>query len=182
MSVIGYYLNCDDAVCMDHFNEDEWEGFESWESPLAIFSDEESDTPTHCVECGALIPHALTTDGYAYVREAMDENLSEGRRSPVVHRWVDYFAGDDNDLFPDEDCERFFSLPLADVWVERPELHKYLHAIGAIVGDPSDDPDSHEFGCPRSEVWDGEDGCRCNPPAFTRSGIGNPAATEGGMN
>ena len=99
MSVLGYYITCDDALCPECFGEaygffghldseqERWDGqvqnwkaaggFESWDEPIAIFRDEESDTPTHCKECGELIPHALTSEGYEYVREHIIDALFE---------------------------------------------------------------------------------------------------------
>ena len=135
MSVLGYYVNCDDAVCVGCWNPDEkcktcggtlgmprdasrsvpddavfgvfpryvtngiaeaddpkyvvcsnqehWDGFEAWDEPQVILSDEESDTPTHCVECHELIPHALTSQGYEYVREHIINKLLDG--DPIQH-------------------------------------------------------------------------------------------------
>src|SRR5213595_2157138 len=93
---IGFYVDCDSAVCSDCMREEvseettlspksvylytatgkAWEGFESWEEPLAIFTDTESDTPTHCSVCESLIEHALTGEGYAYVTEAIIRELA----------------------------------------------------------------------------------------------------------
>lgn len=81
---IGYYINCDDALCGDCYHDvyglepqravAAWRRlarFEDWDAPIAITPDDESDTPTLCSECSELIPHALTYDGYEYVREAI---------------------------------------------------------------------------------------------------------------
>ena len=97
---IGYYLTCDDAVCDDCFDPGSWEGFEDWDEPLAIFADTESDTPTHCVRCHALIPHELTTEGYRYVREAVAEGsnrlgMSERDyryRQSILDAWAEEYA------------------------------------------------------------------------------------------
>lgn len=97
---IGYYLNCDDAVCTDDApagfaNEDysEWSGFEGWETPAVIFDHEESDTPTHCKTCEALIPHALTSDGADYVAEKIGSNLGDtGHTVRYVSEWWDEYG------------------------------------------------------------------------------------------
>ena len=57
--IVGYYLNCDDVVCVDSRSRDEWEGFEEWDEPLPIFSHTESDSPTHCGVCEILLRHNL---------------------------------------------------------------------------------------------------------------------------
>ncbi len=89
----GYYLTCDDAVhvgCWDG----EWEGFEDWTEPAAIFSDTESDTPTHCVVCHLLIDHRLTDDGYNYIGEAAQDCLEAGELNPVTSAWVEHYIPD----------------------------------------------------------------------------------------
>lgn len=105
MSVVGYYITCDDAVCEDcapaGFNEgdySQWDGFESWEEPIVIFRDTESDTPTNCKECGEVIPHALTREGYAYVEQYMRDDIKDAlcetnhRGVAVVHAWLEQYA------------------------------------------------------------------------------------------
>ena len=123
MSVLGYYVNCDDALCLDcfqeHYGDDDngrddspgfvkWRtggGFESWSEPAVIFSDGESDTPTHCVECHELIAHALTPDGYKYVEEHAREHIKDAiepdRTTPplsslrVVEDWLEEYGNND---------------------------------------------------------------------------------------
>jgi hypothetical protein len=108
---IGYWLTCDDAVCTacapSGFAEDdfsEWPGFESWDEPLIITAEDESDSPTHCSVCESLIEHRLTSDGYAYVAQAMAEHLSEMDSHPddrtgracILKAWWNAY-GDDSD-------------------------------------------------------------------------------------
>jgi len=102
---IGFYANCDDAYCPSCFEEafgvngERWPGFESWDEPLPIFSDTEADTPTHCAACEELIPHALTTDGYAYVDEAYREVADGvGGRRCIVRAWVLEYSEDEDAL------------------------------------------------------------------------------------
>ncbi len=98
---IGYYVNCDDAVCRDDAptgfasgDYSEWPGFEGWEEPAAIFNDSESDTPTHCVTCGAVIAHDLTVDGDHYVMDAITEFISDGssHNADVMAQWWDAYG------------------------------------------------------------------------------------------
>ncbi len=49
----------------------------------------ETDTPTHCEKCEALIIENLTSDGVEYVREALAENT---RRPEVLAAWREAFA------------------------------------------------------------------------------------------
>jgi hypothetical protein len=89
---IGFYVDCDMALCPDHFTEPA-EPFVTGEitrdDPLAIFPDTESDTPTHCAECEALIPHALTPEGYEYVSEAVAQYRDFGiGRGEIVEQWA----------------------------------------------------------------------------------------------
>lgn len=77
---IGYYVTCDDAECAACHHPEDWPGFEDWEAPIPIYYGTESDTPTHCIKCRALIPHALTAHGYEYVRE----RVAQGDGDPTV--------------------------------------------------------------------------------------------------
>src|SRR5690242_1951676 len=80
---IGWYVDCDTAVCRDcepgyargDFNT--WGGFEGWEQPLAIFYHSESDSVTFCSRCGAVIRHDLTTDGTVSLITDLAEFLAE---------------------------------------------------------------------------------------------------------
>jgi hypothetical protein len=118
VTLLGHYVNCDDAVCLGCWDprdaceecgdllgvvlrsqalktgcnlaDNHWHGFEDWEEPLALLRDEEQDTPTHCCECEALLPHRLTSHGHAYVEEALERNLrdpGDGRRC-IVNAWA----------------------------------------------------------------------------------------------
>lgn len=95
MNVLGYYpvINdqiSDDAICADcqrfvvqHTGQPtppEWE---------PIFYNMEADTPTHCVGCRALIPHELTSEGYAYVWSALQEGTGDRE---VLDAWKDLYG------------------------------------------------------------------------------------------
>lgn len=130
----GYYINCDDALCEDHFDPDSWDGFEEWEEPLTITIFEEADTPTHCVECGVLIRHNLTEDGYDYVHEAINDCLRAGKLNPVTFQWADYYGNDD--MF-EADFEAFFKLPLDTAWLREDLIHYLDHVPDEAITIPA---------------------------------------------
>ncbi len=103
MTILGWYVNPDDAVCADDApagfaagDWSEWGGCPGWESPAAITSDESSDTPTHCVGCCEIIPHPLTSDGYDYVSEALGRAL-DGNPGMAIGKWMAQY-GDQVDI------------------------------------------------------------------------------------
>lgn len=98
---LGYYVDCDTAICRDdapagfaHGDYSEWPGFEGWEEPLAIFMDAESDSVTHCSKCGRVIARDLTTDGFRYVQEAITEFITEpgAHTADVMAQWWDAYG------------------------------------------------------------------------------------------
>jgi hypothetical protein len=143
VKLLGYYINCDDALCKDCAHRryvfsdlplpltqgegegDSWDilvrawkaagGFESWDEPAAIFDDSEADSPTHCAECEELIPHALTSHGYDYVREHIIEELKPGEvRHPdslkVVREWWEQYGDDMSEAEVAEIAAKCFDL------------------------------------------------------------------------
>lgn len=131
---LGYYVNCDDALCGDCFRKQhgdddlgrpdspgfqawrEGGGFEGWDEPVAILRDDEADTPTNCRGCEHLIPHRLTDDGVDYVAEHLGRVLrdpNDGRRC-VVRDWVNEY------LEPDD--LRSVLRDFVNEWPERDEL------------------------------------------------------------
>lgn len=120
----GYYLNCDDAVCIEHAPEgfadgdySKWAGFRGWETPAVILDSEESDSPTHCSveKCEALIPHELTSAGYEYVAEHVTSFLlSEGGRREILLAWWDQYG----DVLSDETLQRIAD----DGGLDRPDV------------------------------------------------------------
>lgn len=49
----------------------------------------ESDTPTHCTDCGEVIRHRLTLDGRAYVADAVTFG---GGDPDTLRAWLDAYA------------------------------------------------------------------------------------------
>lgn len=143
---IGYYIDCDTAQCIDCFESDGGEaawkargGFEGWDSPIAIFEDTEADSPTHCTTCSAVIDHALTDDGYAYVLEAVAQCFTAGKQNPVTVQWIDAYGeycGDDvqlqsgNEVHVGDMFELFRLLPIDQVWLERDDLRQHALLAG----------------------------------------------------
>ena len=122
--LLGFYITCDDAVCLDCIELDSagnvvgWEGFEDWTEPIAIWAALETDVPFHCSKCDVLIPVTLTADGGAFVADAILYALEKGEVNPTVVRWAQAY-GDDCDVraalieatTPDYLLERFYFLP-----------------------------------------------------------------------
>jgi hypothetical protein len=112
---IGYYTDCDTAHCRNCIPDADawsrgdyagWPGFEGWESPAAIFNDTESDSPTHCAKCGAVIRHDLTADGVRYVMDAIAEFIAgEGHTPDVMAQWWDAYGEDEYALDHTDLCE-----------------------------------------------------------------------------
>lgn len=48
------------------------------EDPYPVFGDSETDSPRHCPTCESLIPESLTSEGVAYVLDALDEHRNGG--------------------------------------------------------------------------------------------------------
>lgn len=49
----------------------------------------ESDTPTHCGDCGVFLHNPLTHDRLAYVQAALDEHGANGRGNrDVLRQWA----------------------------------------------------------------------------------------------
>lgn len=90
VDVLGFvspYLSivCVDCAPPEAFTSDEW-------SP--IFAESETDCPSHCAECEALIPENLTSDGVRYVREHLRRFLrTHGRegRAEILSEWAATF-------------------------------------------------------------------------------------------
>ncbi|HWC37363.1 MAG TPA: hypothetical protein VG476_02485 [Acidimicrobiales bacterium] len=117
MGLLGYYINCDDALCAECFTTEygdddngaedsagftawrERGGFESWSEPAAIMDGEESDSPVHCKKCEELIKVNMTPDGLTYVGEHLADGMrcdGDGGRKCITRQWWEAY-GDDFD-------------------------------------------------------------------------------------
>lgn len=70
------------------------------------FGGGEADCPQHCVKCGVFLENSLTTDGRAYVHEAIDRakevhtaKIAAGKlavkvvwNNPTVRAWAEYYG------------------------------------------------------------------------------------------
>lgn len=59
--------------------------------PQGPYDNEESDTPTHCGNCGMFLEQPLTQDGYQYVIEQLS---ATGQYNEVEQQWYDYYGND----------------------------------------------------------------------------------------
>ena len=86
---IGFYVTSDDAQCAECHDPEEWSGFEEWQEPSVIFEGTVGDSPTHCTDCGALIPHGLTVDGYLHVADAL---ARRDGRPDILDKWAQTYG------------------------------------------------------------------------------------------
>lgn len=112
MSLVGVYINCDEALCIDCYDPDDWKGFEDWSAPVAMDSTDEADSPAHCIQCGILIEQRLTDEGVDYVIDAMFDDLDKGNRNAVTCQWVEAFEYEISKGLGD----RYFKMPLDPYW------------------------------------------------------------------
>lgn len=100
-----YCDTCGNAIARDLPRSDDSDDYPQWYDE----DHSETDCPNHCAsydDCpnaevlpdgskvGALLREQLTSDGRAYVQEAIYESLSEhGKLTPVVELWADTFGG-----------------------------------------------------------------------------------------
>jgi len=81
VDIIGYYINCDEALCADCANTEgigkanEKEAEISPTNPAPIYRDTEADAPTHCARCQVLIPHQLTSAGLSFIADVIATRL-----------------------------------------------------------------------------------------------------------
>ena len=56
----------------------------------------EADCPQHCDSCGRFLENPLTSDGWTYVREALEEYDKDGRGNPsVLFEWEEFYQLDE---------------------------------------------------------------------------------------
>jgi hypothetical protein len=72
-----------EAGGVDHQDTDTW--------PQGPYDDGggEADSPQHCDTCQVFLENPLTTEGYEYVREAIEEESGA-----VIEQWHDFYGGD----------------------------------------------------------------------------------------
>jgi hypothetical protein len=144
----GYHVTCDDAQCTSCFERlgghAGWlanGGFESWTDAPTIFTNSESDSPTHCHECGRLIAHDLTDAGLRYVAESVLQGFTEGKQNPVTVQWIKAYG----DQIPDElddvpgsmsSALVFYTwLPIDRAWLARDDLRQHAMLAGWCAED-----------------------------------------------
>lgn len=69
--------------------------------PQGSYSDGggEADSPQHCDHCNVFLENPLTSDGYDYVAEQMDNYGSNARGSHrVLQLWARFYGGDHDEL------------------------------------------------------------------------------------
>lgn len=82
--IIGWTANAE-VYCDDHEPAD----------GEPVFSGAETDCPSHCAECGALVPETLTADGEQYVREKIAAYITDGTGDPsILCQWAGYSMDD----------------------------------------------------------------------------------------
>jgi hypothetical protein len=129
MQLVGFYDNMT-PMCVD---------CDDGNSDTAIFTGDEADTPTHCEECGVLIPHALTSDGYDYVGDKILEGFHAGVQNPVTVQWIDYYGGEMDDehvhgLDRDTVIDLYKLMPYASAWIDtdREDLRRHARLVDWI--------------------------------------------------
>lgn len=71
-------------------NPDDQCSYDSGDYPKGPYdaSQEESDTPQHCAECGVFLKNPLTRAGVRYVAEMIRDNPD----GPCTKEWTTYYA------------------------------------------------------------------------------------------
>lgn len=73
--------------------------FDSDDYPKGAYSDGggEADCPQHCDACGVFLENPLTSEGYDYVREAIEESRAQGKvdgARAVITEWAAFYEID----------------------------------------------------------------------------------------
>jgi hypothetical protein len=103
---------------------------------LAILRDSESDSPTHCHDCGRLIEHGLTDTGLRYVSESVLHGFCEGKQNPVTVQWVKAYGErlpdelDDVELSIASALALYTWLPIDRAWFARDDLRRHATLAG----------------------------------------------------
>lgn len=106
-------IYCDD--CGGKIREElDGEGFEDTgdtdEYPQ-YFDDDESDCPQHCGDCHVFLENSLTSDGYEYAKQAVEEAVRRGDDDSVaLTEWAPFYGIDTDNGSDDGPCEGDFTL------------------------------------------------------------------------
>ena len=106
---IGYYTPDGDAICADCY------GGHGEATP--VFPDSETDSPSHCVQCEALIPEALTAEGIRYVREAVEARTTG--RGCILRQWWEAYGDLMVDAYREELNAYYAPIPETDSYSPR---------------------------------------------------------------
>lgn len=71
--------------------------------PQSDCGNDEADCPQHCADCSEFLENGLTSEGYAYVREAIREHHATGRGDAAILRTWGEFYDIPFDLEDDDD-------------------------------------------------------------------------------
>lgn len=63
--------------------------YDSDDYPKGPFDPEESDSPQHCAGCQVFLENPLTSDGYKYVRESIEEAIVA---NSVTAEWFEFYG------------------------------------------------------------------------------------------
>lgn len=97
-----------------------------------IGSDTESDTPTNCRDCETLIQHALTDEGYRYVRDAIMDFFSArfmsnevAGRACILRGWWEAYGPEAFDFTSEHPGDEIAGMFLEDFFKGVPTVDKY---------------------------------------------------------
>ena len=85
-----YCEGCAEKIIADLVEPGYPEPWDTDDYPAGPFPDGggEADCPWHCGSCGVFLENPLTSDGYEYVRESVQEAIDA---NPVVSQWAEYY-------------------------------------------------------------------------------------------
>lgn len=128
MNPIGY-LSGEGAYCPDCFSA-------SLALVTAITRDTTTDTPTHCVQCEVLIPHALTEDGLQYVANAIDSHIRsklDGHRAGRVCILATWWEEYHEQFFADKWHDELLALMMDDYFNSMPSVDEHSPPMARML-------------------------------------------------
>lgn len=85
--------SCAAEIMIELDNADHEDSGDTDEYPQSDGGNDESDCPQHCAECAVFLENSLTTDGYDYVKGAVETDLNDGRYDSIACReWASYYG------------------------------------------------------------------------------------------